>query len=290
MFLWGIFSRKVSVMKRIALITDISGLGNCSANANISILSAMGMECCFIPTAVLSAQTGFRNYSMIDCSDSLDSFFVSFKRINPSFDAIYSGFLANAAQADFAGRFISEFKNENTVVFADPIMGDNGNSHSFYSERLKFAISEIVSMSTVITPNLTELCLLTDTDYHTVDNLEDEKKFSVIDDLCCRLLNDTTKAIVVTGILDHDGNIVNLTAKKGVYQCVSSKRFGTSYSGTGDIFTSVLCGSMLRGESVFDAAKKASDFVCGVLEESFSAIDDRNYGIPFQKYLPKLFA
>ena len=45
--------------KKVAVINDLSGFGRCSLTAAISVLSAMGVQACPLPTAVLSAQTGY---------------------------------------------------------------------------------------------------------------------------------------------------------------------------------------------------------------------------------------
>ena len=47
-------------MKKIAVIHDLSGLGKCSLTAAIPVISAMGVQACPLPTAVLSNQTGYR--------------------------------------------------------------------------------------------------------------------------------------------------------------------------------------------------------------------------------------
>ena len=64
-------------MKRVAVITDISGLGNCSGSTDIAVLSVMGIECCLIPTVVLSAQTGFKESYATVIDNSLSSIFSS---------------------------------------------------------------------------------------------------------------------------------------------------------------------------------------------------------------------
>jgi len=46
-------------MKRIASIQDISCLGRCSLTVALPVISALGVECAIVPTAVLSAHTAF---------------------------------------------------------------------------------------------------------------------------------------------------------------------------------------------------------------------------------------
>ena len=56
------YTDKRGCMMRVAAINDLSGLGKCSLVADISVFSAMGIGTCAVPTAVLSAQTGFSSY------------------------------------------------------------------------------------------------------------------------------------------------------------------------------------------------------------------------------------
>ena len=50
-------------MKRIASIQDISALGKCSLTVALPIISAMGVECAVVPTAVLSTHTQFKGWT-----------------------------------------------------------------------------------------------------------------------------------------------------------------------------------------------------------------------------------
>ena len=59
-------------MKKIALINDLSGFGRCSLTAAIPVISVQGIQACPIPTAVLSAQTGFPHYYCDDFTDRMD--------------------------------------------------------------------------------------------------------------------------------------------------------------------------------------------------------------------------
>ena len=48
--------------KRVAVINDVTGFGRCSAAVAQPIISAMKIQCCVMPTAILSVHTGFPNY------------------------------------------------------------------------------------------------------------------------------------------------------------------------------------------------------------------------------------
>ncbi len=275
-------------MKRAAVFTDISGVGNCSGSTNISILSHMGAEVCLIPTAVLSAQTGFNDCYIYDFTENLSSYIKSIELIDVDFDAIYVGFIANSAQAKIVSDFISRFKRNSTIVFTDPIMGDNGKIHGFFTEELCSNVSRIVALSDIITPNLTELCFLTETSYDFVNSLSDKEKFEKIYLMCQKLFDNEIKTVIVTGIGCENGKIANMSADKSGYKTIITRKAGGSYSGTGDIFASIVLGSLLNGCSCYESVKKAAEFVTEVLINSYESIKDRNYGIPYQQFLSKL--
>ncbi len=275
-------------MKRVAIITDISALGNCSGSAAVSILSHMGIECSLIPTAILSAQTGFDGYCTHDCSDFLKDCARSLQRINPHFDAIYIGFLSNAQQADAAMEFINIFKDSHTLLVTDPIAGDSGKSFPHMSDKLFQKIYKLSKMSDIITPNLTELCLLCGEDFSEVNALQDNARYEKIHDLCSLMIKRGVGSAVVTGAHELDGDIYCAVSTLREFGYVPSKKYGGSYSGTGDIFTSVLLGQILTSGSLYTATAKAAGFISRVLSESSEDITDRNYGIPFQMFLREL--
>ena len=57
---------------RVAAIHDMSGFGRCSLTVAIPILSAMGLQCCPLPTAFLSTHTGgFEGFTFLDMTDEM---------------------------------------------------------------------------------------------------------------------------------------------------------------------------------------------------------------------------
>ena len=45
-------------MKKVAVFNDLSGFGKCSLTAAIPVVSAMGVQCCPMASAVLTGQKG----------------------------------------------------------------------------------------------------------------------------------------------------------------------------------------------------------------------------------------
>lgn len=281
-------------MKKMALINDLSGFGKCSLTAAIPVISVLGIQACPLPTAILTAQTGFDSYYCDDFTDRMDNFIKEWKKMGESFDGIYSGYLAGPKQMEKVFRFLEEFKEKNTIYLADPVMGDNGRRIRIFSEELLKSMKELTMRADVITPNLTELCLLADEDYEKVISHRKEKDYlKRIQEICKKLLvrAQGSQTVVVTGIIrEKDGieYIGNLAVSNTENVHVETPYTGMGFSGTGDLFASVICGCLINGLSIRNSMEKATYFLQEAIEEAAKEKIPRNYGVPFEKYLFRL--
>lgn len=281
-------------MKKIALINDLSGFGKCSLTAAIPVISVMGMQACPLPTAILTAQTGFPDYFCDDFTDRMDYFTEKWQKMAVNFDGIYSGYLANTLQIEKVIRFLNHFQQQDTIYLADPVMGDHGKAHPFYSEKLLYGMQELTARATIITPNLTELCLLAEADYDDLQkHCHSEDYLRRIQEICEILQTraQRSQSILVTGILRNKDNAVTVTnLAVSPTECVSMETpyTGISFSGTGDLFASVICGSVVKGLSLTEALQKAADFLQPGIEEATRTKIPRDHGIHFEQYLSRL--
>lgn len=283
------------VMKKIALINDLSGFGKCSLAAAIPVISVMGIQACPLPTAVLSAQTGFAHYYCDDFTDRMDYFTEHWKTLDVSFDGIYSGYLASALQMEKVRFFLEQFKEKDTLYLADPVMGDNGKRIRIFTDELLCSMKALTAMADVITPNLTELCLLADADYEEVITHKREADYvKRIEGICEKLLDKTkiSQTVMVTGIIrekdgqEYAGNLA-VSAKESYY--AEMPYTGRSFSGTGDLFASVICGSLVKGLTVGEAMEKATGFLREAIVDATAQGIPSNHGVPFETYLFRLF-
>ena len=151
--------------KKIAMINDLSGYGRCSITAALPVLAALKIQCCPVPTSVLSNHTGFPVYFFDDYTDKMEPYVEKWKELGLSFDGIVSGFLGSERQIQIVKNMITEFKGPETKVIVDPIMGDHGEAYATYTEAMCRKMKELAEMADVLTPNLTEACILTDRPY-----------------------------------------------------------------------------------------------------------------------------
>ena len=287
-------------MKKIAVLNDLSGMGKCSLTAAIPVISVMGIQACPLPTAVLSAQTGFPSYYWDDYTDRMDAIMEEWKKMDFYPDGIYTGFLADARQADKAVEFIEQFAKEDTKILIDPVMGDNGEEYTIYAEALCEKMRFLVRRATVITPNLTEALLLlygaqrAHVLWTELSLMEEERLLKFTESTGKALSNVFDTEVVITGIdlhaRENHQEMGNLICKDGVQTWVSTVKEGGSYSGTGDLFASVLSAGMVKGMDTVDSVRKAVKFLSKGIHDAVLEGTDRNEGICFERYLSELAA
>lgn len=282
-------------MKRVALINDLSGFGKCSLTAAIPVISVMGIQACPLPTAVLSSQTGFKDYFCDDYTDRMNYITDQWKKLDVSFEGIYSGYLAGSLQIEKVLYFLDKFQEQNTLYLADPVMGDHGRTYGMFSESFLVGMKILTLKADVLTPNLTELCLLADEDYtEMISHCLEEDYLQRIKAVCDKLLarSERKQTIVVTGIVreksdrQYVGNFT-VSAENSFY--IETPYTGKSFSGTGDLFASVICGSLIKGLPIREAVEKACGFLQGAIEEASLENVLPFHGVNFEKYLSQLF-
>ena len=273
----------------IAAINDLSGFGRCSLTVALPILSAMGYQVCPMPTALLSAHTGYPNPQVRDFTADMGAFLAHWDELSLSFDAVYSGFLGNAAQVDILVPFMQKHKARGALCVVDPAMADHGRLYASCTPALVTEMRRLVSLASVTTPNLTEACLLTEMPYEDVVNeagIADCKRLQTLGE---RLLSLGCEAAVVTGVHTEGGLLENWVFESGNEpQVVRVPRVGKNFAGTGDVFSSVLCGRLLRGEPLMQASAYTAEFVREVTAYTAEADTPTQDGVIFEPFLSRL--
>lgn len=280
--------------KKAAVINDLSGFGKCSLTAAIPILSVLGIQCCPMPTAVLTGQSGYSYFHCTDLTEMMPKYTDAWSKNDVSFDAIYSGYMTGRNQIEHLLDFISVFHAKDTFLLVDPVMGDDGRVYGMYSEELLAGMQALSQKADLITPNLMESCLLLNKDYTNVFSIvSSEKLLSLAEEFAYELRSRAAKTqdVVITGIKCRDREdplICNLVlTEQGAY-ISSTPFFDKSYSGTGDLFSSILCGYRLNGFSTNDSVDAAGQFLYDCISDTISEETSGNDGICFEKNLYKL--
>lgn len=273
-------------MKNILTIQDISCFGKCSLTIALPIISAMGVETVILPTAVLSTHTMFKNFTVKDLTDQLIPITDHWKSEGIRFDAIYTGYLGSAEEIEIAKRIFDEFGGDDTMIFIDPVMADNGKLYPAFDMEYAKLNAGLCGKADIIVPNLTEACFMTDTEYR-----EDYDR-AYIDELLGKLAGLGAKKVILTGIAFSEGKtgvygLDTVTGEKIVYE---NNRIDAAYHGTGDLFSSVSVGALVQGVSLTDAFKLAADYTARTIEETVKNPDKPWYGVDFETTIPELVA
>lgn len=251
---------------KIAVINDISGFGRCSVAVALPIISQLRIQCCPVPTSIFSTHTGFEDYFFDDYTDRMQPYIDKWKAIDLRFDGILTGFLGSAKQIEIVDRFIRDFADDNTTIIIDPVMGDNGKPYPTYTTDMCRRMKELVHHADILTPNLTEACILTDTPY-TPDRFKQADYFCIAD----KLIDIGADKVVITGI--RNGSMVtNIICEKGKEpHLLRQKRVGHERSGTGDVFSAIIAADSVHNIDFTSSVRKASAFVrdCIAVTEAF---------------------
>ncbi|PIC69102.1 pyridoxine kinase [Sporosarcina sp. P16b] len=278
-------------MKKVAIIQDLSSFGKCSLTAAIPVLSVMGVQACPLPTAVLSAQTGYPSYYCHDLTNAMPLYTEEWKKLHVSFDGIHTGYITGKEQIRQILTFLESFYTDRTLLLVDPVLGDNGIAYDNFDEELLEQMKVLVARADIITPNLTECCLLTGYSYDTLHRCIDERDYlKIVEDLGKLLQQATGSEIIITGIQppSQEFTIGNMYINDTDTLFTTVPFNNKSYSGTGDLFASVLMGSRLRGVGMEQAITLAKEFLLAAIEDTVLDDTPLEAGVNFEKYLRML--
>ena len=271
-------------MKRIASIQDFSCIGSCSQTIALPVLSAMGVECAALPTALLSAHTAFDGFVSLDLTPQLPAIMAHWRAMHLRFDAVYTGYLASAEQVGLVGALLDGMDERPALTLIDPVMGDNGALYAGFSESFPQAMRALCGRADVLTPNVTEACLLTGTAYSPVQDAAQTRR------LLERLLELGCRAAVLTGLRVDGDMAVAALQRDGTGTLVRTSYIPEVFHGTGDLFASTCAGALVQGAPLERAVRLAADYVALTLRRTVQAPDRRWYGVNFQETLPELMA
>ena len=283
---------KRNPVPRTAAIHDLSGFGRGSLTAVIPVLSTMGIQVCPIPTAILSTHTsGFENYHFFDFTPEMPAFIEHWKSLGIDFDAIYSGFLGSPAQVEIVEKFIRDFRRSEQIVVVDPVLGDDGETYDTIDGEMVARMKELVKSADVITPNVTEAELLLGLEPGTPAEAFGE---DLIKDWLKKLSRRGPEIVIMTSIpipgKPKLSSVVAYEKSSGRYWQVQCTYIPAYFPGTGDIFTSVITGSLLHGNSLPIALDRAVQFVSQSIRSSFGHEYPLREGVLLESVLDNLRA
>ena len=259
---------------RVLAINDISCVGKCSLTVTLPILSACGIECDVLPTAVLSTHTGgFTDYFFRDCTKDIPQILEHWKSLGLTFDFIYSGYLGSMEQIDLVLFAAENFLSKNGKLIVDPVMGDGGKLYKGFSSAFVEKMRALCRKADYILPNVTEACYLADLPY-PLDHDSAKNAVTALQSLCPHP--------IVTGVTTK--NCVSVYYEKNGDACTyAHENVEGFFHGAGDVFASAFVGGLANGKTEEASIRLAADFVAACIRRSAKEVPDKRFGLAFEK-------
>ncbi len=264
-------------------VHDISCIGRCSLTAALPIISAAGFETTVLPTAVLSTHTGgFVGYTYRDLTTDMQKIIDHWKKLGIRADAIYTGYLGSRDQLAIVDKLIAEFRDEDTFVLVDPVMGDSGRLYANFEKSFISGMKGLSRSADMIVPNITEASMMLGMEY-----IETGYSRDYVETMLVKLSQLGPRYSVLSGISFERGKIgaCAYDKKKNEFCYYASSLCDGFYHGTGDVFASALIGAFLHSRKLDSSIKIAVDFTARAIARTFSMKNDTRYGVAFEPEL-----
>lgn len=276
--------------RKLAVFHDMSGYGRCSLTVALPVISALGVQACPIPTAVLSNHLGFPVWFERDLTEDMPEYIQKWRELSLQFDGVLIGYLAGSRQMEIVTDFVASLRKagakeegeEKSWIFLDPVMGDYGKLYSSCTDEFVQAMKLLAAVSDVIVPNLTEACLLTDTPYRDICSRKELQETGK------KLLSMGPSSAVITGI-SEGSFLLNLVCEKKSgeihFSWIKKKKAGANRPGTGDIFSAIVAASMLEHRGLAESVSIAAEFISRAVKRSETLHTPIQEGVCFEKEL-----
>ena len=271
-------------MKRIITVQDISCVGKCSLTVASPIISAMGVEACVLPTAILSTHTAFSKFTFLDLTSELENITNTIKELGITFDGLYTGYLGSITQLQFVNGLIDEYKKNNAFVLIAPVMADDGVLYKGFTMDFAKQMANLCKRADLIIPNLTEATFMLGEEYN--ENYDEE----YVKGILLKLADMGAKRVAISGVTFNDSQmgVYFYDGTTGEFFSYFNEKLPVKYHGTGDIFASTAFGAIMRGLSFEKALTLAVDYTLECMKCTCRDSERRFYGVNFEEALPML--
>lgn len=276
--------------KRIVLFNDLPGYGKVALAAMVPLFSRMGHFPYQVPTAVVSNTLDFGKFRIQDMTDYMRDTIKVWDELGFDPDCICTGFVLSEEQVELIGDYIRSRKprndeiqnvNNGRLVMVDPIMADGGKLYNGIGMERVAAMRKLVSYSDVMVPNMTEAGFLTG-----ICPGRERASASELRELVDGLHKLSGKSVVITSAQDSETDehlVCGYDHKSGQYFRVPFTFLPVRVAGSGDIFSTVMTGKLLNGESLEAAVREAVRVLTTLIRENQSHLDEYK-GILIERY------
>lgn len=276
--------------KRIVLFNDLPGYGKVALAAMVPLFSRMGHFPYQVPTAVVSNTLDFGKFRIQDMTDYMRDTIKVWDELGFDPDCICTGFVLSEEQVELIGDYIRSRKprmdeiqnvDNGRLVMVDPIMADGGKLYNGIGMERVAAMRKLVSYSDVMVPNMTEAGFLTG-----ICPGRERASAAELRELVDGLHKLSGKSVVITSAHDSETDehlVCGYDHKSGQYFRVPFTFLPVRVAGSGDIFSTVMTGKLLNGESLEAAVQEAVRVLTALIRENQSHLDEYK-GILVERY------
>lgn len=265
--------------KNIMLINDFPGYGKVALAAMVPILSRMGHYTFQLPTAVVSNTLDYGKFRIQEMTGYMRDTLEVWRQLGFDPDCICTGFIVSEEQAELIAKYIHDLtcvSEKAPLVMVDPIMADGGKLYNGIGPERILAMKKLVACSDVAVPNMTEASFLTG-----IRPGQESVTAEEIRELVDGLRSISGKSIVITSAVevrdqagvskqDKSSEAAKENGETGLihlvygYDHIRQEYFRVPYeylpvrvAGSGDIFSAVMTGELLKGKTLKEAVTKA---------------------------------
>ena len=276
--------------KRIVLFNDLPGYGKVALAAMVPLFSRMGHFPYQVPTAVVSNTLDFGKFRIQDMTDYMRDTIKVWDELGFDPDCICTGFVLSEEQVELIGDYIRSRKprmdeiqnvDNGRLVMVDPIMADGGKLYNGIGMERVAAMRKLVSYSDVMVPNMTEAGFLTG-----ICPGRERASAAELRELIDGLHKLSGKSVVITSAQDSETDehlVCGYDHKSGQYFRVPFIFLPVRVAGSGDIFSTVMTGKLLNGESLEEAVREAVRVLTVLIRDNQSHLDEYK-GILVERY------
>lgn len=272
--------------KRIVLFNDLPGYGKVALAAMVPLFSRMGHFPYQVPTAVVSNTLDFGKFRIQDMTDYMRDTIKVWDELGFDPDCICTGFVLSEEQVELIGDYIQSRKlrtsgKQDRLVMVDPIMADGGKLYNGIGMERVAAMQKLVSYSDVMVPNMTEAGFLTG-----ICPGREQATAAELRELVDGLHKLSGKSVVITSAQDSETGehlVCGYDHKMDQYFRVPFTFLPVRVAGTGDIFSTIMTGKLLNGESLETAVREAVRVLTALIRENQDHLDEYK-GILVERY------
>ena len=267
--------------KRIVLFNDLPGYVKVALAAMVPLFSRMGHFPYQVPTAVVSNTLDFGKFRIQDMTDYMRDTIKVWDELGFDPDCICTGFVLSEEQVELIGDYIKSRKPKERLVMVDPIMADGGKLYNGIGMERVAAMRKLVSYSDVMVPNMTEAGFLTG-----ICPGRETATAGELQELMDGLHRLSGKSVVITSAQDSETGehlVCGYDHRLNQYFRVPFMYLPVRVAGSGDIFSTVMTGKLLNGESLETAVREAVRVLTALIRENQEHLDEYK-GILVEKY------